>query len=201
MPRVDRRTFLALGACGLLAAGCTGSGPGLLPDPGPSGSPDPDAAVRAGVADSERALVAAYRATIAAMPELAEELAVVLAQHEEHLARIVGLTQDGSASPGTATAGTSSATAAPDPGSADPVGGSPDPNSTSPSPNAGSPTPTGSGAPSLTALARQERAASRQRTDACDEATGSALARDLCLIAASEAQHAVLLAGLAEKGR
>ena len=54
-----------------------------------------------------------------------------------------------------------------------------------------------SAADTLSALAAAETAAQAQRATACDAAQGPALARDLCLIAASEAQHASALAGWA----
>ena len=52
----------------------------------------------------------------------------------------------------------------------------------------------------LAELAAAEAAAQRQRAAACDGAADPALARDLCLIAASEAQHAAALERLAAQG-
>jgi hypothetical protein len=52
----------------------------------------------------------------------------------------------------------------------------------------------------LAALADAESAAQAQRAAACDGAQDPALARDLCLIAASEAQHSSALATLADQG-
>jgi hypothetical protein len=51
----------------------------------------------------------------------------------------------------------------------------------------------------LTGLADAESAAQAQRATACDGAQDPGLARDLCLIAASEAQHAEALDVLAAK--
>ncbi len=48
----------------------------------------------------------------------------------------------------------------------------------------------------LTGLAEAESLALAERTSACDSAQSPALARDLCLIAASEAQHAQALLDL-----
>jgi hypothetical protein len=45
----------------------------------------------------------------------------------------------------------------------------------------------------LAALAAAETAARSERIAACDAALDPALARDLCLIGASEAQHATYL--------
>ena len=52
----------------------------------------------------------------------------------------------------------------------------------------------------LADLAAAEAAAQTQRAAACDGAADPALARDLCLIAASEAQHAAALERLAAQG-
>jgi hypothetical protein len=48
-------------------------------------------------------------------------------------------------------------------------------------------------------LAAAESAAQAQRATACDGASDPGLARDLCLIAASEAQHAAVLADFAAR--
>ena len=167
--------FLALGAATLGLAGCTGQSP----QPGPSSAPttpstpdDPDAALRAEVAASEGALIAAYRAAIAADPQLAADLGPFLAHHEEHLARIA---------PGSTSARTPAASGSPN-GS-----GSPE----------GSPPPLPSIAETVAALASAERIAQAQRATACNRVVDPGLARDLCLAAASEAQHAALLEGLA----
>ena len=87
---MERRTFLVLTAAAVGLAGCT-SDPS---EPAPTGPPastapsDPDARLRAEVAASEVALIAAYRAAIQANPELAEDLAPFVAQHEAHLDRV-----------------------------------------------------------------------------------------------------------------
>ena len=67
----------------------------------------------------------------------------------------------------------------------------------------GSASPTTSSAPpasaaTVTALADAETAATRQRGQACQSATGPDTARLLALIAASEAGHASYLRGLAQ---
>jgi hypothetical protein len=81
----------------------------------------------------------------------------------------------------------------------------------SPSPSA---SPSGSGGPTaspsgatdtseasassvLAGLAEAETVAQAQRATACDGAQDPGLARDLCLIAASEAQHAAAIEALA----
>jgi hypothetical protein len=169
---VERRTFLALGAAAVGLTGCT-SGPA---DPDRTSAPtapdvqrDPDAALREEVAASEVALIAAHRAAIAAHPELAAALAPLITHHEAHLARVA---------PGSAAA--------------------------SEGPQ-GTPAPTVeaqaslAAAQTLAALAAAESQAQAQRASACDGAVDPGLARDLCLVAASEAQHAALLEGLADE--
>ena len=132
---------------------------------------DPDAALRDEVAASEVALIAAYRSALEAHPELAADLAPFLAHHEAHLARV---------SPGsTAGEGTPVASASPR--------------------TSGSPSPVPSVAETVAALAAAESRAQAQRAAACDGAVDPGLARDLCLVAASEAQHAALLEGLASE--
>ena len=174
---MERRTFLALAAAAVGLAGCTGQSP----QPGPPSTPPtpitpdaPDAALRDEVAAGEVALIAAYRKAITADPQLAADLERFLAHHEQHLARV---------SPGYAP-DTSSASA--------PSSGTPA------SPEASAAPPSASEV--LDKLAAAESAARAQRATACDGAQDPALARDLCLIAASEAQHAAALAGLAAKG-
>ena len=53
----------------------------------------------------------------------------------------------------------------------------------------------------LRELLAAEQEAQAERIAACDAAASGALARDLCLIAASEAQHAEALAALAQEAR
>lgn len=166
MHPVDRRTFLALGlSC--LTAGCTsGGGPSLLWN-------DPDEAIRSQVVAGERALVAAYRATIAAHAELAGLLEPLVAQHEEHLARV-------------------DATAAGTPTSATPADGSPSIGTSTTGAPTGPAVPANP-AKALAALADAAQAAYLDRVKACDSSSSSELAGDLCLIAASEAQQAAWL--------
>jgi hypothetical protein len=172
MPRVERRTFLALGAAVVVLTGCT-SGPtdpdGTPTPTAPDVQRDPDAALRDEVAASEVALIAAYRSALKARPELAGDLAPFLAHHEAHLAQVA---------PGsTAGAGTPGASASPDGSSSSP--------------------PAPSAAETVAALAAAESRAQAQRAAASDGAMDPGLARDLCLVAASEAQHAALLEDLA----
>jgi hypothetical protein len=51
----------------------------------------------------------------------------------------------------------------------------------------------------LATLADEESAAQQQRTSACDGVQDAALARVLCLVAASEGQHAVALTAWSER--
>lgn len=162
MHSVDRRTFLALGlAC--LAAGCTNGGGPPLP------WNDPDEAVRAEVVAAERSLIAAYRATIAAHPDLANLLEPLVAQHEQHLTRV-----DPSATSTTA-------------------GGTTTPSATATAEQTPGPHVPANPAKALAALADAAQAAYRQRVNACDTSHSGELAGDLCLIAASEAQQAAWL--------
>lgn len=181
-----RRTFLLASATVVAVAGCGPDSPG----PGPSGVPgadqDPDAAVRSSVAVDEAALIAAYRATIQAFPELEADLAPLQAQHEEHLGRV-----DPSAPDPTSTDPT--ATTSPQPA------GSPEPGtSTNPAASSAATTTAPTSARAAVAeLADLETRARDQRTAACNRAAGSDLARTLCLIAGSEGQHAAALTTLA----
>jgi hypothetical protein len=225
---VERRTFLVLSAAAVGLAGCTSdpSEPGPPSAPATTAAPsDPDARIREDVAASEVALIAAYRSAIGANPDLAGDLAPFLTQHQAHLARVApGLVADvgpplasmsasGSPSgepsaagePNAAASGSSEAGASPSgfPESGDSPSGSPESgDSPSGSPRASS-SPSGSsdaGAASIVAeLAAAESAAQAQRATACDGAQNPGLARDLCLIAASEAQHAAALGDLGEQ--
>lgn len=187
---MDRRTFLALCVVAVGTAGCTG--PSDDADPGPKPPPDdPDAAVRTDVAVSERALIALYATTLAAHPQLADALAPLRAHHEAHLARVgadpVGTPSGTASAPGSAPTGVSTAS----PGSS---------GSDSASASA-RPAPTPTVEESLAALAGAEDLARAQRITSCDAAASRSLARDLTLVAASEAQHAAVLEGLARAAR
>ncbi len=97
----------------------------------------------------------------------------------------------GTSPTGSPGAGTSTAPDPPDAGTS--PTGSPGAGTAS----SGSPKP---GASSVVAeLAAAESAAQAQRATACDGAQDPGLARDLCLIAASEAQHAAALDDLGER--
>jgi hypothetical protein len=173
IPRVERRTFLVLGAAAVGLTGCTSdpSNPGPPSPPAASAAPsDPDARLRDEVAASEVSLLTAYRSAIRANPDLAVDLAPFVAQHEAHLDRVAPA------------------------GSAPPLVPATPSDSVRPSTQETAPLPAEE---VLAALAAAESAAQAQRATACDGAQDPGLARDLCLIAASEAQHAVALEGLA----
>lgn len=164
MRRVDRRTFLLLTAAAVGTSGCTDRSPDPGPNPSTPRRPDdPDEALRVRVAESEAALITAYRAAVVGAPALAATLEPILRQHAAHLARVA---------PGW-TPPSRPATASPEP-SADP-------------------------ADVLSRLAATESTARDQRIAACDAAVDPALARELCLIGASEAQHAAVLAAAARE--
>lgn len=185
---MERRTFLVLGAAAVGLAGCT-SDPSVPAPPSapavPSVPSDPDARLREEVAASEVGLIAAYRSAIRAAPELTANLAPFVAQHEAHLDRVA---------PGYAEGG--------DSGSGSPPTDSPSPSGAPPGspPGADDATPVERASSVLVGLAEAEAAAQAQRATACDGAQDPALARELCLIAASEAQHATALEVLAARG-
>ena len=194
MRGVERRTFLVLGAVALGLAGCTNQAPTPRPDGSATAAPetDPDDAVRSAVAASELALIASYRTAIEAHPELADELGPFLIHHEAHLARIAperaaeaAGTGDGSPSAIASASGDGST-----PGNAGSEGAAPSGNETG--------TASPAAAETVAALADAEAAARRERIASCDAALDPALARNLVLIAASEAQHAAVLEDLAE---
>lgn len=178
---MDRRRFLMLcaGAIGLAGgaaglAGCTSE-----PTPGPTDPPtdsptpeqvDPDADVRAAAAKSEVALLAAYARALADHPEMDEQLRPLMAHHEAHLDRLA---------PGATPAQVETRPSSPAAGS--PSAAPPSPGST------------------LSRLANAEGKAARSRGKGSQRATATDLARDLCLIAASEAQHRAILTRLAAR--
>ncbi len=183
---MDRRTFLGLSAAVLVLAGCTDDpgepvAPTRAPDP-----QDPDATVRAGVAASEVALIQAYRLLIAREPERGVELGRLLAHHEEHLARVA----PGAPVPSVATR----AQVPTEPGPAS-AGAVDQPSAVEQSAPSASPSGLASGAAAagLADLLRAEQQAVDQRSSAADAALDPGLVRDLCRIAASEAQHVAVL--------
>jgi hypothetical protein len=188
---VERRTFLVLGAAALGLAGCTvDPAPPAEPSPTPPPVPDRDADLRARVAASEAALVAAYRDILSAAPGLADRIEGFADHHLAHLARVAPdvdaealVTAAGSGSP------TSTASA---PG----AGGSGSAGATGDATGAAEPVDV---AALLARLAAAEARAHADRLTSCDSATSTALARDLCLIAASEAQHEQALTRLGER--
>jgi len=180
-----------LGAAAVGLAGCTrgSSEPDRTSAPTePSAPTDPDARLREAVAESELALIAAYRAAIESTPELGADLAPFLAHHEQHLDRVAPAFADSAGQPSPSASG-STATSVTSPTPSGSAAGS-----SNVSPGA---TSAPSAADTLTALAAAESRAQAERATACDGAQDPALARDLCLIAASEAQHAAALDDLA----
>ncbi len=202
MRRVDRRTFLVLTAGAVATAGCTSRS--AEPAPPPSAPPrdrDPDAGLRQRVAEAEQALITAYQGALARDPGLLTTLGPILRQHEAHRARVApGWVPP----PATRTAEPSSPQSPAVLPSADPA----DPASPSPTGPGGTGDPTTGSAPgattrsgTLAALAAAEAAARGERIAACDAALDPTLARDLCLIGASEAQHATVLERAARGAR
>lgn len=188
---MDRRTFLVLGAAALGLAGCTADpAPPAEPSPTPPPARDRDAELRARVAAAEAALVAAYRDLLSAAPELADRIGGFADHHLAHLRRVA---PDADAEELVAVAGSGSPTATP---STTGDAGTGSANATG--------DPSGAAAPvevaaRLARLAAAEAQAHADRLTSCDGATNTALARDLCLIAASEAQHEQVLTGLGEQ--
>ncbi len=180
---------------GLAAAGMVGCTRESA-EPNPPSAPatvttpaDPDARLRADTAASETALIAVYREAIAAHPGLAAELELFVVQHEAHLARVA---------PGHALGSNAPVESGSTPASTPPNGPSPATDApTAPPSGSAIATSDASASAVLGGLADAEVAAQVQRATACDGARDPALARDLCLIAASEAQHAAALGSLA----
>lgn len=198
-----RRTFLSGCAGALVVGGCTRDAD---VDPGPR-RPDPDARVRAAVGASERELLAAYAAVLAAHPQLRASLGAMMAHHGAHLTRITGEpapAQPTAAQP-TATQPSATQPSATEPSATQPSATEPTPTAVTgtaaPGPAPGMATPRAA----LDLLRAAERRARAQRVAACDLAVDATLARDLVLIAASEDQHGTrlgsLLAGIAGDGR
>lgn len=194
---MDRRTFLVLAAAAVGTTGCTSP----TPVPGPSSKApirpdDPDSALRQRVAQSEVALLASYRAALAEDPSLAPTLEPIMRQHEDHLARVSRSADPSAAVTPSAVAPAPTETTSPAPASG--ASGSEATTGAPSAPTSGSPAttlPTASPSPErvLVELSATESAARDQRIAACDAAVDPALARVLCLIGASEAQHAAAL--------
>lgn len=134
-----------------------------VPPPAPA-PVDPDVALRHAAAERERALLQAYDAVLAVLPDLRARLLPIRAQHAEHLTVLLDPATSPAASP------TASPPAAPPPTA--PVPGSP--------PEA------------LAALAVQERAAGDAHGGAALSAS-RALAGVLASLSASELSHPVAL--------
>jgi hypothetical protein len=157
-----RRVLTGLAASALMTAGCSS---GSTDSPPPQ-SPriDPDIAIRAAAAESERTLLAAYAAAVGRHPALSEQLVPLSAHHSEHLAAFV----EAAAEPTTSTTATATpTTSATSPISDDPV-------------------------VAAAALAAAERAAATDRLSELELASPE-LARLLASSAGAEAAHAALL--------
>lgn len=210
IPGVERRTFLVLTASAAGLAGCTQD-----PEPAPrptvaptTASPsDPDEQLRARVAAGELGLIAAYRSAIGSNPGLSGELEPLMADHVAHLERVAPGTSaapDPSASASAPAEPSAAASGAAEPSASEPSASpssAAEPSAAASATDAPAETPTDSPPTrsrrkTLTGLADAESLALAERTSACDSAQGPALARDLCLIAASEAQHAQALLDL-----
>jgi hypothetical protein len=163
--QVSRRRVLAgLGAT-LLVSGCSAA-PRSGDEPVEAPTVDPDEEILRAAADAERALLAAYGATIARHPTLTERLAVFSAHHGEHLAAFTN-------APPSPSGPIQSATANPiDPAAA--TGVSDDPLA------------------AVATLATAERAAAGRSLGDLDGASPT-LARLLASVGAAEAAHAALL--------
>lgn len=222
---MDRRSFLGfLAAAGLVGlSGCTSTAPTPMPTSSgtaPAPLPSDDDELRRITADAELQLIALYgTAILGAAPELAEQLRTLQEQHVAHAQRLlpgqpVSLDPVVTSPPlgSSAAAQSSEAAEATDPSAASAGAGPAEPSasptaetpdlgaSATPSTSVGPADPTATPSPSpravLVSLRRAELAALDQRRDACARASGPELVRSLCLIAASEAQHADVLAGL-----
>jgi len=162
--RPTRRQVLGAAAL-LLAAGCTDA------PPPPAEVVDPDDALREDAVAREESLLTAYDTTLAAFPELAEQLLPVRTEHAEHLLALIG--PPPSASPAAST----------------PPASTP-PDSTPPAAPAVPPPATA--ALALTLLADAERTAAGAHAAACLEASRT-LASLLAALAASEHSHPAVL--------
>lgn len=193
---------LGVAASGLIS-GCTGE---TAPGPSRPTAPDPDALARADGVDGERAMLAAYDATIAAHPALARALAPIVADHRAHLAALDptataaptgGATpaSSGSAAAGGGSSAGGNATASGDStaaGGATPGGGSPASGGATVTAGA-TPAPSVPADPAaaVDALTRLEtRAAARRLARLAD--VSPTLARLLACVSASEAVHATV---------
>jgi hypothetical protein len=172
-PVSRRRVLTGLAVTALITAGCSATATDS--PPADSSRSDPDLAIRAAAADSERMLLAAYAATIARHPALSERLVPLSAHHSEHAAAFAEAAPDPTANPTgteepTAFAPTTPAIGVSDtssPVSDDPVA-------------------------ALAALAAAERAAAAQRLSELELASPG-LARLLASTSGAEAAHAALL--------
>lgn len=127
-------------------------------------APEPDQATREQAAAGESELIRQYDAVLAAYPDLSAQLGPFRAQHLKHFEAFGG-----------------------DPARLAAAAGGPGESGASPVAEA-------STAAALSQLAAAERAAARARTESCGQAVDHVLAATLALVAASEAQHAAVLA-------
>ena len=171
------RRLVMLGAAAASLAACTGDdGQPPATEASPSG-PEPDALLRADVAEAERELLALHRATVSTHPALAAQLAPFSARHRRHLEAV--------------EASGPMATPAPTSASAPGTGPSGTP-STPPTPVAPPAVPADP-AQALTALRAAERAAADARVADCLRSEDPELAVLLAAVAACEAAHDVVL--------
>ena len=205
IPRVERRTFLVLSAAALGSAGCTAADA----SPSPPGRPpeesaeDPDAAIRRRVADSEVALIAAYArrspripSSRRSWPPSSSTTRSIWPGSSRGRLRVRRLpVQPRPAVPRTDLRDPRAGTPPhPEPPRAQPRPLAP-PTDPAPRPTRRSPP-----RPPRWRPWPGRGAAQHQRASACDGADDAGLARDLCLIAASEAQHAECLDRAARRG-
>jgi hypothetical protein len=168
--QVSRRRVLSaaagLGATLLVTSACSSQSSA---DRQPTATPSigPDVGIREGAAEAERALLAAYAATIARHPELTERLAAPSAHHVEHLSAL--------APPATPTPTVSAPASSPAAGGAGVSSGVPD------DPLA-----------AVAALATAERVAAGRQLEYLGAASPG-LARLLASVGAAEAAHAAVL--------
>jgi hypothetical protein len=171
--QVSRRRVLSaaagLGATLLVTSACSSQSSA---DRQPTATPSigPDVGIREGAAEAERALLAAYAATIARHPELTERLAAPSAHHEEHLSALSPLSP-----PATPTPTVSAPASSPAAGGAGVSSGVPD------DPLA-----------AVAALATAERVAAGRQLEYLGAASPG-LARLLASVGAAEAAHAAVL--------
>jgi hypothetical protein len=160
------RRLVLLGAAAAWLAACTGDdGRPPATEASPSG-PEPDALLRADVAEAERELLALHLATVSTHPALAAQLAPFSARHRRHLEAVEASGPMATPQPSTAAAS--------------PPGGTP-------------PAVPADAAQALAAVRTAERAAGAARIADCLRSEDPELAELLAAVAACEAAHDVVL--------